>query len=49
MKTLNIPLDDKQYKVLKNCKVNFETVKGYRISWEKFLVVIAKSYNENGK
>jgi len=44
MKTLNIPLDDKQFKKLYTAKLDYETDKEVRCSWQAFLMVMLKSF-----
>lgn len=44
MKTLNIPLDDKQFKKLYTAKRDYEADKEVRCSWQGFLVILLKAY-----
>ena len=44
MKTLNIRLDDKEFKKLKTSKDNYSKQIGEVCSWERFLIVLLKSY-----
>jgi hypothetical protein len=55
MKTLNIPLDDKQFKKLYVAKRDYETDTEKRCSWNRFLMILLKSFEgedveaKNGK
>ena len=44
MKTLNIPLDDRQFKKLYVAKRDYESDKEVRVSWQGFLMVMLKSF-----
>ena len=44
MKTLNIPLDDKQFNKLYNCKYDYEVTHETRCSWQKFLMILLNYY-----
>ena len=44
MKTLNIPLDDKQFKKLYCAKRDYELDKEVRCSWQKFLIILLNNY-----
>ena len=44
MKTLNIPLDDRQFKKLYVAKRDYESDKEVRCSWQGFLMVMLKSF-----
>lgn len=44
MKTLNIPLEDKQYKLLNCAKLDYEADKELSVSWKEFLLILLKSY-----
>jgi len=45
MKTLNIPLDDKQFKKLWIAKRDLEADTEKRCSWQAFLMILLKSYD----
>lgn len=45
MKTLNIPLDDKEFKKLSSAKLDYEADKEFSVSWKEFLLILLEAYD----